>query len=177
MIREKKQPPFQYKFKPKLLVCTPVPRPPLCIYTPFTKSGMVPLCCTELWPGCPLLWQSRSGRGTGRVNPCHPLGSFTAECEGVLGVRGGAGQWVLAGATRVPSRVVDVKPQNLPALPGRTGPSQSLRTSLVLPFLCKEGGGCCLWRFSMVLLNQADRFWLLLSLCWFSFLFFSFFSH
>lgn len=50
-----------------------------------------------------------------------------------------------------------------PALPprgGRDGQAlfKTLRTAIVLPFLCGEGEGCCLWRFSMALLNQADRF-------------------
>lgn len=153
----------------------PPPRPHASIH-PLQKVG----CCLCAALSCglavPCCDKAGVAEGQGELTPATPSGSFTAGCEGVLGVRGGAGQWVLAGATRVPSRVVDVKPQNLPALPGRTGPSQSLRTSLVLPFLCRGGEGWCVWRFSMVLLNQADRFWLLLSLCWFSFVF-SFFSH
>lgn len=35
---------------------------------------------------------------------------------------------------------------------------KTLRAAIVLPFRCWEGEGCCLWNFSMALLNQADRF-------------------
>lgn len=148
------------------------------LYKKWDAACVQSCLCAALSCGLAVPCCDRAGvaQGQGELTPATPLGSFTAGCEGVLGAQGGSGRWVQPGANRVPSRVVDAKPRNLPALPGRRERAlfKALRTSLVLPFLCREGEGCCLWRFSMVLLNQVDRFWLLLSLCWFSFFFFFF---
>lgn len=66
-------------------------------------------------------------------------------------------------------------PETLRCLPGRERRALSNPENCNCSPLSVQGKGRMLpWRLSMALLNQADRFWLLLSLCWFFFLFFFF---
>lgn len=60
---------------------------------------------------------------------------------------------------------------------GRDGALSNHENCNCSPLSVQGKGRMLPWRLSMVLLNQADRFWLLLSLCWFFFLFFFLFSH
>lgn len=69
-------------------------------------------------------------------------------------------------------------PETLCCLPGRVRRALSNHENCNCSPLSVQGKGRMLpWRLSMVLLNQADRFWLLLFLCWFFFPFFFLFSH
>lgn len=160
---EKNNPPFCTNLNQNC-VCALHPRPP--IYMAFTKSRLLLLCGVlfvlplGLSRAVPCCDKAEAGAGMAELTParlggrCVTLGSFHG-----LGVRSGPGP---AG---VPRRVVAggcgevVDAETLRRLPGQgeTALFKTLRTAIVLPFLCRGGEGCCLWRFSMVLLNQSDR--------------------
>ena len=166
--------------------------PPPCIYTSFTKSRMLPVCRVpfvlplsfSLAVPCCDKAEAVAGMadGHGELSPACSLPALSALREGVrpwapfvAWMWGGSQWWVLPGASL--GSPVDVERWNAPLpFPGseRQALFKTLRTAIVLPFLCREGEGCCLWRFSMAILNQADRFWLLLSVCRFFLFFFSF---
>lgn len=93
-----------------------------------------------------------------------------------LGVRR---SWELPGSSRGPPADVGCGTRKHFAVSrgGRDGPFQTLRTAIVLPFLCREREGCCLGDYQWCsLINQTgfDFFYPSAVFSLFFFLFFSF---
>lgn len=158
-------------------------RRPSCIHMSI-PIGWMHLCAeslcaaTELQPGCPCgMWHSGgwNGEGTGTALPavrgrCAPPGSCPSHC---LGVRR---SWELPGASRgLPADGGCGARKRFPASRGgRDGPFQTLRTAIVLPFLCRERGGCCLGDYQWRSLINQTGFDSFCSSAGFSSFFFSF---
>lgn len=165
-----------YAFKPKLCVRIPVPHPATC---PLPEVGCCPPVCRPLCCLWALACLSRCDKaeavavvagGHRELTPARrlglagrwvPLGSSLPGHEEILG--GGCCQkpardlsrWMWSGGCGALKR--------LAAFPGRGRWAPFKTLNLQLSSSSVWGGGR---RFSKALLNQADRLWLLLSLCW-----------